>query len=89
MTLQPEGYFPGPPDLAIEVLSPSDSARDVQTKIGDWLQAGCRAVLVLDPARSAGEVHRPAGQESFSSGDEVRIDDVVPGWRIDLADLFR
>ena len=45
----PRGFFPGPPDLAVEVLSPSDRAGEVQAKVQDWLAAGCLAVWVVDP----------------------------------------
>ncbi|MGB6043445.1 MAG: Uma2 family endonuclease, partial [Pirellulales bacterium] len=43
------GFFPGAPDLAVEVLSPNDRPRDVQAKVGDWLNAGCRQIWVVDP----------------------------------------
>jgi len=46
---EPVGYFPGPPDLAVEVLSPTDRASEVNAKVRDWLQAGCRVVWVIDP----------------------------------------
>ncbi len=42
-------FFQGPPDLAVEVVSPSDRAGEVLAKVGDWLDAGCRAVWVVDP----------------------------------------
>ena len=90
MTLQPEGYFPGPPDLAVEVLSPSDTDRDVTAKIADWLDCGCRAVLVLDPAERAARLHRPGrALGDFTSRDIVTLPDLLPGWSLDLADLFR
>ena len=45
----PKGYFPGPPDLAVEVLSPNDRASEVLAKVQDWLSAGCAGVWVVDP----------------------------------------
>ena len=90
MTLQPEGYFPGPPDFAVEVLSPSDTDREVTAKIADWLECGCRAVLVLDPAGRTARLHRPGrAPEEFASREAVTIPDLLPGWSLDLADLFR
>ena len=90
MTLQPEGYFPGPPDFAVEVLSPSDTDRDVRAKIVDWLDCGCQAVLVLDPTDRTARVHRPGrAAESFTSQDLVGIPELLPGWSLNLADLFR
>ena len=38
----PAGFFPGPPDLAVEVLSPNDRASEVLAKVSDWLEAGLR-----------------------------------------------
>lgn len=90
MTLQPEGYFPGPPDFAVEVLSPSDTDREVIAKIADWLDCGCRAVLVLDPVDRTARLHRPGrATESFTARDVVTLPDLLPGWSLGLADLFR
>jgi Uma2 family endonuclease len=90
MTLLPEGYFPGPPDLAVEVLSPSDTVREVAAKTADWLASGCRAVLELDPATKTAMLHRPdRTAEHFASTASVMLDDLLPGWSIPLAELFR
>jgi Uma2 family endonuclease len=90
MVLQPEGYFPGPPDLAIEVLSPSDNDREVSAKIADWLGSGCRAVLVLNPVTRTARLHHPERPaDTFTANDAVTIADVLPGWAVDLVDLFR
>jgi len=90
MVLQPEGYFPGPPDFAVEVLSPSDTSRDVEAKVADWLECGCRAVLVLNPPTGTARLHRP-GQtpEDFAPGNVVTVSDLLPGWSLDLAAIFR
>lgn len=90
MTLLPEGYFPGPPDFAVEVLSPSDTDREVEAKNADWLDSGCRAVLVLDPVAGTARLHRP-GQTAmdFATGGVVTVDDLLPGWSLDLAAVFR
>lgn len=89
MTLQPQGYFPGPPDLAVEVLSPSDSRAEIEAKVADWLTSGCRLVLVLNPATRTAELHRRTSVESFTSPEVVTFGDVVSGCTVDLADLFR
>jgi Uma2 family endonuclease len=44
-----KGFFPGAPDLAVEVLSPDDRASEVLDKVRDWLQAGCHSVWIVDP----------------------------------------
>ncbi len=90
MTLLPEGYFPGPPDFAVEVLSPSDRAPEVDAKVADWLKCGCRAVLVLDPATRRARLHRPDQDDaSFLDSDVVTLEDLLPGWSLDLGAVFR
>ena len=44
-------FYPAAPDLAVEILSPSDSASEVLEKIDEWLVAGTRLVWVVDPAK--------------------------------------
>jgi Uma2 family endonuclease len=83
------GFFPGAPDLAVEVTSPHDSYSAVQDKVLDWLDAGTRLVLVVDPERCAVTVHRARDDVRVLTDDDV-IDgaDVVPGWRLPLPELF-
>ena len=58
--LEPErGYFPGPPDLAVEVRSPGDSRRQVREKAEALIAHGCRLVLTVDPPERTVTVHRP------------------------------
>lgn len=85
----PAGYWPGAPDLAIEVISPSDRGPQVTAKALDWLAAGARAVVVLDPANRTGEVHRADSPvEALVLADTLDLDDVLPGFAVPLADLF-
>ena len=55
----PSEYFPGPPDLAFEVSSPRDRRGEVQSKTRSWLEAGTRAVVVVDPRKRIATIHRP------------------------------
>jgi Uma2 family endonuclease len=82
-------YWPGAPDLAVEVVSPDDSFREVEEKALDWLGAGSAAVLVLDPARRTATVYRARGGAQLHSGDDtLDLSDAVPGWRVAVAELF-
>ncbi len=45
----PRSYVPGAPDLAVEVVSPGDTVREVDDKVADWLNAGSEAVWVVNP----------------------------------------
>ena len=84
------GFFQGSPDLAVEVLSPSDRASDILAKVRDWLEAGCLAVWLVDPATRTIAVYR-SGAPLVTHGidDELVGDDVIPGFRLTLAEVFR
>ena len=85
-----DAYFPGAPDLAIEVISPSDSYSEVEEKIADWLDAGTLAVIVVDPRRRTVKVHHsPAEAAVFTEPDVLAVEDIVPGWRMPVKDIFK
>jgi Uma2 family endonuclease len=84
-----EKFWPGPPDLAVEVLSPSDTAYDVEEKITSWLTAGVTLVWLLNPKQRTLHVYcakRPTqtlGPEDMLDGQEV-----IPGFRISVSEIF-
>ena len=83
------GFFPGAPDLAMEVISPSDRYSQVEEKVADWLEAGTMAVIVVDPRRRAVKVHRSLSDASIlTDADTLSIEDVVPGWQMPVAEIF-
>ncbi len=85
----PSGFFPGPPDLAVEVLSPDDRASQVLAKVRDWLAAGCRAVWVVDPEAQTVSVYRSEGKKVvWDVSDELTGNDVIPDFRLPVADIF-
>src|SRR5574341_1260147 len=69
----PTGYFPGPPDLAIEVISPSDTYGEVEEKVLDWLNFGTQMVVVINPRTRTVTVHRPT-RESVTLTDKDTLD---------------
>ena len=85
----PDSYIEIVPDLVVEVVSPSDSRRDVEEKIEDWLDAGVRLVWVIRPATRSATVYgcmKDALQ--LSEGDSLNGEDVVPGFSCRVGDLF-
>lgn len=85
----PAGYWPGPPDLAIEVVSPNDRRSAVEGKALDWLAAGARAVVVLDPPLRTASVYRSRDDiRVLTAGERLEFADVVPGWSTRVGDLF-
>lgn len=83
------GYWRGAPDLAIEIISPSDRYTDVADKVQEWLDAGALMVVVINPRNRTVEVHRSNGDvEILAEGDTLNGAEVVPGWRIAVAEIF-
>ena len=84
-----QGYWPGAPDLAIEVVSPADSYGQVEAKVVDWLRAGTRMVLIVNPREQTVTVHRSFSDIAIlTEGDVLEGGDVVPGWACPVADIF-
>jgi Uma2 family endonuclease len=82
-------YFPGAPDFLVEILSPSDSYSDVERKVGEWLTAGAKLVVLIDPVKQLVFTHRPgAPVQILSRGDLLDASDAVAGWRVQVAEVF-
>jgi Uma2 family endonuclease len=79
-------FFEGPPDLAIEVVSPSDTYTEVEEKAFQLLQAGTRAVIIVIPKTQGARVYRPGKLDVLR--DAIVVDDVVPGWRMPFSEVF-
>ena len=84
-----EGYWPGAPDLAAEVISPGDTYTEVEEKVLEWLEAGTRMVIVVNPRKRAVTVYRSMTEiVILTEGDGIDGGDVVPGWVVPVANLF-
>jgi len=85
----PDSFWEGAPDLAVEVLSPRDTIRDVEEKVADWLSAGVKLVWVIDPKQRVVHVHRP-GSKSLTLTERDVLDGkgVVPGFRCGIAEIL-
>jgi Uma2 family endonuclease len=85
-----EAYWPGAPDLAVEVLSPGDRTGEVDEKIEAWLDAGTRAVWVVDPKLQTVTVYETKNKVSVNSlGQTLGGGRVVPGFSCPVDELFR
>lgn len=84
-----EGYNPNPPDLAVEVVSPTDSEKKLSIKISNYLAAGT-IVWVLYPDDAEIAIHRP-GQSVIilTQDDTLSGGDLLPGFALPLRDVFR
>jgi Uma2 family endonuclease len=85
----PEGFWTMPPDLAVEVLSPSNSAVEIHEKVVDYLTAGTRLVWVVDPHTRTVIVYGSRDESRLLTlGDDLEGGEILPGFRIAIADLF-
>ena len=85
---RPQGYYSGPPDLAVEVLSPSDRRAKVEYKLSLWLQLGTRSVWLVNPRRRTVEVCKSTGERKLFHENDELVDDTVPGFRVAVSEIF-
>jgi Uma2 family endonuclease len=89
----PDGPFPGVPTLAVEVVSPTDTAKDVLWKVAEYLDARTARVWVIRPSERTVTVYYGATGDvrTLHEGDVLTDDDAgvaVPGFELPLAELF-
>ncbi|RPI81690.1 MAG: Uma2 family endonuclease [Planctomycetaceae bacterium] len=83
------GFCEIPPDLAVEVVSPNDTFYEISARVADFLSVGTALVWVVDPAHSTVAVHYPDRPgKTLRASDALTGDDVLPGLRCRVADLF-
>ncbi len=86
----PQGFLQGAPDLAVEVLSPTDNPVEVQQKVRDYLEAGARLVWVIAPQAKTVTAYRADGSACLLREQEsLEGEDVLPGLAIPLAEVFQ
>jgi Uma2 family endonuclease len=81
-----EKFVEGAPDVVFEVVSPTDRRSKVEQKVRDWLNGGATAVVIIEPKTKVVRVHRASSTATVD--DAITLDDVIPGWRLPLAQLF-
>jgi Uma2 family endonuclease len=82
-------FFPGAPDLAVEVLSPDDRPGEVQDKVCDWLDSGCTAVWVVNPKTRTVSIHRRNSETATLTEDQViTCEDLLQGFSVAVAEFF-
>ena len=85
----PKGFFDGAPDLAVEVISPSNTFEEIHQKIVEYFESGSRLVWVINPDEESVVIYRGATPDrllkitDFLDGEEV-----VTGFRLTIAELF-
>ena len=83
------GYYQVPPDLAVEIASPTDSLAAVNDKALMWLRYGARLAWTLHPDHRRVDIHTPDGAvQSLTDGDTLDGGDVLPGFACPISDIF-
>ncbi len=84
-----EKFFPEAPDLAVEVVSPSDRKKDIESKIKDYLTAGVELIWIIYPKNQIVAVYRQNNLVSIlREDDELDGEDVLPDFRMQISKLF-
>jgi Uma2 family endonuclease len=85
----PQDFWELAPDLAVEIVSPSETATEVRDKVADYLAAGTPLVLVAYPARREIVAHTPDDlARTYHAADLFTAPDVLPGFSRPVADFF-
>ena len=83
-------YLPLAPDLVVEVVSPSDTSSEVESKAEEWLQAGTDIVLVADPFNQTIRVYRERSKILLlRAGDIFEAGQVCGNWTLSVNDAFQ
>ena len=85
----PRGFFQGAPDIAVEVISPSDSYTEVAEKVSQLLEAGTLLVVLIDPrTRTITLRHQSGETTTLTEADTLTLGDVLPGFECAVGELF-
>ncbi len=76
------------PDLAVEIIFPSNFAADIEKKIQQLLRAGTRLIWIVYPELRCVIVHRASGSVTLSDSDMLSGGDALPGFTLAVADIF-
>jgi len=86
----PETFGEVIPDLAVEVVSPCDSLKELGRKIGEYLENGVPLVWLVDPARRTVTVCRSLTQtEQLDSNNMITAEPVLPGFSVQVRRFFQ
>ncbi len=84
-----EGFFDGAPDLAVEVVSPEDTAEEVDAKVLEYLQSGTQLVWIIHPKTQAITAYRSLDKvRVLTANDMLDGDDVLPGFSVTVKEIF-
>jgi Uma2 family endonuclease len=83
-------FFPGAPDLAIEVLSENNSRGEIDERLRDFFTSGTQLAWIIDPEQERVEVClSPTRRQLVGAGGQLDGGQLLPGFSYPIADLFK
>lgn len=83
-------FFPGGPDLAIEILSPNNTRAEIDARLKDFFGSGTQLAWIINPDQECVEIcHAPDKRQLLGSGAFLDGENLLPGFRYPIADLFK
>ena len=83
-------FFPGTPDLAVEILSPNNTGSEINQRLRDFFASGAQIAWVINPENESVEVCRSSEKRSLvGSGGFLEGEHLLPGFRYPIAELFQ
>ncbi|MFC1834489.1 Uma2 family endonuclease [Thermodesulfobacteriota bacterium] len=83
------GFLKGAPDLAVEIISPSNTVNDMREKAVEYFESGSKLVWIVSPDDETVVVLRPSGSERvLNVTDSLDGEDVIPGFSLVVSELF-
>jgi Uma2 family endonuclease len=83
-------FIPGAPDLAVEILSPSNTRAEIDERLRDFFASGTQIAWIINPDTECVEVcHAPDKRKLLGSGADLDGEHLLPGFRYPIADLFK
>ena len=84
-----DAFLEGAPDLAVEILSPSNTFAEMRDKMAEYFAAGCRVVWIVDPLHRSLVIHRPhAGPVILAEDDTLTEEELLPGFSLVVREMF-
>lgn len=90
-TAKTKKFFPGAPDLAVEVLSPNNTRAEIDERLKDFFSSGTQIAWIIDPETEMAEVCHAPDRRRLVGGPGAELDGehLLPGFRHPLAELFK
>jgi Uma2 family endonuclease len=86
----PKGFFEGAPDLAVEIISPSNTFEEIHNKLVEYFENGTRLAWVILPDEESVLVyHQPKPSRLLKLEDSLDGEDIIPNFSLALTELFQ